>query len=154
MKKPGTFSQIYIQFVFAVEGRRSLISESWENNLYKYISGLISNKGQKPLAINGAYDHIHILAGLKLSYCPSNLMREIKKSSNTWINDNGFTKEKFNWQGGGAGFSYSRSQIAGVIEYIENQKRHHEKVSFKAEYTKILNEQGIAFEEKYLFNWI
>mgnify|MGYP002173398381 CR=1 FL=1 len=79
--EPGTFSQIYIQFVFAVKGRQSLISEKWEEDLYKYISGLVSNKGQKVLAINGAYDHLHILIGTKLSCCPSNLLREIKKNN-------------------------------------------------------------------------
>lgn len=154
MYHPGTFSQIYIQLVFAVQGRRSLISEEWEEELYKYITGIITNKNQKLLAINGAHDHIHILIGTRMSCCPSDLMREIKKSSNLWINDRGFARERFNWQMGGAGFSYSRSQIGRVIRYIENQKLHHQKVSFKKEYTEMLIEHGIEYDERFLFEWI
>lgn len=152
--EPGTFSQIYIQFVFAVKGRQSLISEKWEEDLYKYISGLVSNKGQKVLAINGAYDHLHILIGAKLSCCPSDLLREIKKSTNTWINENNLTKSKFSWQTGGAGFSYSKSHVDDVIKYINNQKEHHKKVSFKDEYLKILRDQEVEFKNEYLFKWI
>jgi putative transposase len=151
--EPGTFSQIYIQFVFAVKGRQSLISEKWEEDLYKYISGLVSNKGQKVLAINGAYDHLHILIGTKLSCCPSDLLREIKKSTNTWINENNLTKSKFSWQTGGAGFSYSKSHVGGVIKYINNQKEHHKNVSFKDEYLKILRDQEVEFKNEYLFKW-
>ena len=152
--EPGTFSQIYIQFVIAVQGRRSLISETWEEELYKYITGIITNKNQKLLAINGAYDHLHIFVGTKMSCCPSDLLREIKKSTNTWINDHKLTKEKFNWQVGGAGFSYSKSDIPKVARYIENQKDHHRKVSFKDEYIKLLAEHEIEFRDEYLFRWI
>jgi REP element-mobilizing transposase RayT len=152
--EPGTFSQIYIQFVFAVKGRQSLISEKWEEDLYKYISGLVSNKSQKVLAINGAYDHLHILIGTKLSCCPSDLLREIKKSTNTWINENNLTKSKFSWQAGGAGFSYSKSHVDGVIKYINNQKEHHKKVTFKDEYLKILRDQEVEFKNEYLFKWV
>ncbi|HKK38446.1 MAG TPA: transposase [Cryomorphaceae bacterium] len=152
--EPGTFSQIYIQFVFAVQGRRSLISEKWEENLYKYTTGIVSRKGQKLLAINGSYDHIHILVGTTLNCRPSDLLREIKKSTNSWINENRLTKEKFNWQAGGAGFSYSKSHIDSVIKYINNQKEHHKQVSFKKEYMKILKDQGVEFKEEYLFEWI
>lgn len=152
--EPGTFSQIYIQFVFAVDGRRSLISERWEEQLYKYITGIVTNKHQKVLAINGAHDHIHLFVGTKLSCCPSDLLREVKKSSNAWINENKLTKEKFNWQIGGAGFSYSRSHIDRVVKYIHNQKEHHKKVSFKDEYIKMLHDHNIEFKDEFLFKWI
>nr|WP_317194625.1 IS200/IS605 family transposase [Algoriphagus lutimaris] len=82
----GTFSQIYIQVVFAVKGRNSLISNSLEEELYKYITGIVSNKGQKMLAINGMPDHIHFLIGMKPNCCLSDLVREIKKSTNDWLN--------------------------------------------------------------------
>jgi len=152
--EPGTFSQIYIQLVLAVDGRRSLISEKWEESLYKYITGIITVKNQKVLAINGAYDHLHILVGMKLSCCPSDLLREIKKSSNSWINGNNLTPSKFNWQTGGAGFSYSKEHIHRVVNYILNQKEHHKKMSFKDEYMGMLREHEIEFKEEYLFKWI
>ena len=91
----GTFSQIYIQVVFAVHGRNSLISLNWEEELYKYITGIITHKGQKLIAINGMPDHIHFLIGMKPSCCLSDLVREIKKSSNEWINAKGFVAELF-----------------------------------------------------------
>ena len=83
---PGTFSQIYVQIVFAVKGRESLISVHWEEELYKYITGIITNKEQKLLAINGMPDHIHILIGMRPSCCLSDLVREIKKASNEFVN--------------------------------------------------------------------
>ncbi len=104
---PGTFYQIYIQIVFAVKGRNSLIQSEWEEELYKYISGIVRNKDQKLLAINGMPDHIHFLIGMKPSCCLSDLIREIKKSSNEFIKQKKFTKYQFEWQEGYGAFSYS-----------------------------------------------
>ena len=117
----STFTQIYIQIVFAVKGRESLINYSWEEDLFKYISGIVQNKGQKILAINGMPDHIHIFIGMKPTCCLSDLVREIKKASNEYINDNKFVKSKFKWQEGFGAFSYSHSNIDNVIKYILNQ---------------------------------
>lgn len=150
----NTFSQIYIQVVFAVQDRISLIHTSWEEELYKYISGIIDNKGQKLLAINGIPNHIHIFFGMKPTCCISDLIREVKKSSNEFINENRFTKSKFIWQEGFGAFSYSHSQIDSVIKYILNQKEHHKKQSFRDEYLNLLNKFGIKYKEEYVFNWI
>lgn len=122
---PGTFSQIYIQVVFAVKGRDSLIHSSWEEELYKYISGIVKKKEQKMLAINGMPDHIHFLIGMKPSCCLSDLVREIKKSTNDFIKEKKFSKFKFQWQEGNGAFSYSHSSLDNVIGYIMNQKEHH-----------------------------
>ncbi|MCO5231438.1 MAG: IS200/IS605 family transposase, partial [Chitinophagales bacterium] len=150
----GTFSQIYIQIVFAVKGRESLIHTSWEEELYKYITGIIRNKGQKLLAINGMPDHIHILIGMKPTCCLSDLVREIKKSSNEFIKDKGFIKYKFNWQEGYGAFSYSQSALDNVIAYIENQKQHHTTKTFKQEYIEFLEKFKIEYKDEYLFDWI
>src|SRR6187549_1056110 len=112
---PGTFSQIYIQTVFAVQNRECMIQSSWEAELYKYISGIVRNKEQKMLAINGMADHIHFLIGMKPSCCLSDLVREIKKSSNDFIKEKKFTKHKFQWQEGYGAFSYSHSHLNSVI---------------------------------------
>ena len=151
---PGTFSQIYIQVVFAVKGRQSLISKQWEDELYKYITGIITNKDQKLLAINGMPDHIHILIGLKPSCCLSDLVREIKKASNEFVNDKKFTRAKFQWQEGYGAFSYSHSALDNVIRYIRNQKEHHRKRTFKEEYKVFLSKYQIEHKEEYLFEWI
>lgn len=151
---PGTFSQIYIQVVFAVKGRGSLIHSSWEEELYKYISGIVKNKDQKMLAINGMPDHIHFFIGMRPSCCLSDLVREIKKASNEFIKEKRFTKSKFQWQEGYGAFSYSHSALDNVIKYIRNQKEHHKKQTFKEEYIEFLDKFQIEFKNEYLFEWI
>ena len=148
-----TFTQIYIQIVFAVKGRDSLIFNSWEDELFKYITGIIRNKGQKMLAINGIPNHIHFLIGMKPSCCLSDLIREVKKSSNTFIREKRFSKFNFQWQEGFGAFSYSHSQIDNIIGYIMNQKEHHKNKSFKEEYENLLEEFCIEYKTEYLFVW-
>jgi len=150
----GTFSQIYIQVVFATQGRDCLIQTEWEERLYQYITGIVQNKEQKMLAINGMPDHIHFLIGMKPACCLSDLIREVKKSSNDFINTNKLSKFKFNWQEGYGAFSYSHSQLDKVIAYIMNQKMHHHKKSFKEEYNELLKKFNIEFKEEFLFKWI
>jgi len=150
----GTYSQIYIQSVFAVIGRESLIAHEWEERLYEYITGIVRNKEQKMLAINGMPNHLHFLIGMKPSCCLSDLMREIKKASNDFIKEKKLSKFKFNWQEGYGAFSYSHSQLDKVIAYIMNQKTHHKKISFKEEYIGFLKKFDVVFNEKYLFDWV
>ncbi|MBN8703342.1 MAG: IS200/IS605 family transposase [Bacteroidetes bacterium] len=150
----NTFSQIYIQVIFAVKGRDSLILPSWETELHKYITGIITNKGQKLIAINGMPDHIHILIGMKPSCSLSDLVREIKKSSNEFIKSKKFTKFNFQWQEGFGAFSYSHSALDNVIAYISNQKEHHRKKTFREEYVEFLEKYKIDFKDEYLFEWI
>ena len=150
----STFSQIYIQIVFAVKGREGLIDVKWEEELYKYISGIIKNKDQKLIAINGMPDHIHILIGMKPSCCLSDLVREVKKSSSNFINENKLVKGKFYWQEGFGAFSYSHSSMDALVKYIMNQKAHHQKRTFKEEYLELLNKFEIAYKPEYIFEWI
>ena len=150
----GTFSQIYIQIVFAVQNKEAMISASWEEELYKYITGIVRNKGQKMLAINGMPDHIHLFIGMKPACCLSDLVREVKKSSNEFIAEKKFSKFKFNWQEGYGAFSYSHSQIDNVIKYIMNQKEHHRKLTFREEYLDFLKKFELEFKDEYLFKWI
>jgi len=149
-----TYTQIYIQVVFAVKGREELIHHSWEEQLYKYITGIVQNKEQKMLAINGIPDHIHFLIGMKPTCCLSDLVREIKKSSNDFIKDNKLSKFKFSWQEGYGAFSYSHSQLDNVIAYILNQKQHHKEKTFKEEYIEFLTKFNIDFKNEYLFDWV
>ena len=150
----GTFSQIYIQVVFAVKGRNSLINTSWEEELYKYISGIVNKKGQKMLAINGMPDHIHFVIGMKPNCCLSDLIREVKKSSNSFVKNTGFSKYNFEWQEGYGAFSYSHSALDSVIQYVNNQKEHHKIKSFREEYKSFLTKFQIAHKEEFLFEWI
>jgi REP element-mobilizing transposase RayT len=138
----------------AVKGRESLIQHSWEEDLYKYISGIVKHKGQKMIAINGMPDHIHFLIGMRPSCCLSDLIREIKKSSNEYINENKLSHFKFQWQEGFGAFSYSQSSLDNVIAYIHNQKEHHKKKSFKSEYKEILESFQLDYKDEFLFEWI
>ena len=151
---PNTYSQIYIQTVFAVKHRNALIQTTWEDELYKYITGIIRNKEQKLISINGMPDHIHILIGMKPTCCLSDLVREIKKTSNEFINEKKFCRAKFEWQSGFGAFSYGHSQLDDVAAYIAGQKEHHKKQTFKQEYTGLLKKFNIEHQDQYLFDWI
>ena len=149
----GTFSQVYMQYVFAVKGRENLIKKTFEEELYKYIAGIVNGKEQKRLAINGMPDHIHVLVGLRPAMRISDLIRDIKNNSSNFINDKGWLKQKFSWQEGYGVFSYSESNYGKVIDYIKDQKKHHEKRTFRQEYLLLLKRFNIPFEEKYLFEF-
>ncbi|MCF8293752.1 MAG: IS200/IS605 family transposase [Chitinophagaceae bacterium] len=150
----GTFSQLYIQTVFAVKGRENLIDKKWRDELYKYISGIITGKGQKSIIVNGVADHIHCFIGLKPSMSISDLMRDVKNNSSKFINEKGFIKGKFSWQEGYGAFSYSHSQIEQVYNYILNQEMHHQKKTFKEEYLEFLSRYEIDYKTDYLFDWL
>ena len=150
---PGTYSQIYIQIVFAVKGRENLISNNWKTELHKYIAGTIKGKGQKPIIINGISDHIHAFVGLRPVMALSDLVRDIKNNASNFVNDHKFVKGKFAWQEGYGAFSYSHSQIGKVYEYILNQERYHKKKTFKQEYLDFLKRFEVEYDEKYLFEW-
>lgn len=149
-----TFSKIYIQTIFAVQGRLNLISNKNKDELYKYITGIVTNKGQKLIRINGLPDHIHILIGLKPSIALSDLVRDIKSNSSTFINRKRWIRGKFNWQEGYGAFSYGHSQLDRVIRYIDNQESHHRKTTFKEEYLNLLKRFNIEYNHEYLFDWI
>jgi putative transposase len=150
----GTFSQIYIQAVFAVKGRENLLQKQWRDEVFKYISGIIKGKDQKPIIVNGVSDHVHVFIGLKPSISVSDLLRDIKNNSSNFINDKKFLYGNFSWQDGFGAFSYSHSHIGKVYEYIKNQEEHHRKKTFKEEYIKFLKKYEIEYNEKYLFEWI
>jgi putative transposase len=131
---PGTFSQRYIQIVFAVKGRENLINNDWKTDLHKYIAGIIKGKGQKSIIVNGMADHIHAFIGLKPVMLISDLVRDIKNNSSNFINQQNLVKGKFAWQEGYGAFSYSHSHIGKVYDYILNQELHHKKRTFQQEY--------------------
>ena len=150
----GTYSQIYIQIVFAVKGRENLMRKEWRTEVHKYLSGIIKAKEQKPIIVNGVGDHIHCFIGLKPSMALSDLVRDIKNNSSKFINEQGWVKGKFTWQEGYGAFSYAHSQIEQVYQYILNQEQHHSKRSFKEEYLDFLSKFEIDHKTEYLFDWV
>jgi len=150
----NTYSKIYIHIVFTVKGRQNLIQKKYREQLHKYISGIIKNKGQKLLSIFAMPDHIHLFMNIKPNITISDLVRDIKANSSKFINEKKIVKGKFSWQKGFGAFSYSESQIPSVIKYIKNQEEHHKKRTFREEYIELLTKFAIEFDEKYLFEWI
>ncbi|MEM9299055.1 MAG: IS200/IS605 family transposase [Bacteroidota bacterium] len=150
----NTHSQIYIQIVFAVRGRQNLIAENNREELQKYISGIVTNRGQKLISIYCMPDHIHLLVGLKPSLAIADLVRDVKAGSSKFIKEKGWMKSRFEWQEGYGAFSYSHSQLKNVIGYINNQKEHHRGNTFKEEYVDFLHKFNVDFNDQYLFEWI
>ena len=147
----NTYTQIHIQFVFAVRYRACMIHPSWKNELNKYITGIVQNQKHKLLAINGMADHVHLFIGLRPTQSISDLMQDVKGNSSKWINDSKLLKSKFEWQEGYGAFSYGASQVSEVISYIINQEKHHQKISFMEEYKGFLKKFNVEFDERYIF---
>ena len=153
----NTYTQIHIQSVFTVQDRNCIIKKSWKEELYKYITGIIQNNGHKVLAINGVPDHVHVFFGMRPNQSLSDLMQDIKGGSSLWINNKGFVQGRFSWQEGYGAFSYSKSGVDKVIDYIKNQEVHHKKRTFIEEYHDFLKEFEVNFDKRYIFNpveWI
>lgn len=147
----NTFTQIHIQVVFAVQNRECIILNSWKDELYKYITGIIKQNNHKLLAINGMPDHVHILIGMRPSQSLSDLMQDIKGSSSKWINETKLIRSRFSWQEGYGAFSYSKSHLSRVIKYIENQETHHKKKNFNEEYKEFLEKFDVPYDERHVF---
>ena len=149
----NTYTQIYIHVVFAVEGRQNLIRGEHNDELQKYITGIISGERQKMIAINNMPDHLHLLIGLQPDYALSDLVRAVKAGSSRFINEKRWVAGRFSWQEGFGAFSYSRSQLGAVIRYIENQQKHHAKKSFREEYIDLLKKFNVEYDERYIFRF-
>ena len=150
---PNTYTQLYVQFVFAVKYRESLNKKEWKDELCKYITGIVQNNKSKMLAINGVADHIHVCVGYKPTISIPDLVKDIKVASGSWINENKLTGSRFNWQEGYGAFSYRLRDIDEICQYIQNQEEHHRKKTFKEESIGLLNDFAIEYEEKYLFDF-
>jgi len=146
----NTYTQIHIHAVFAVQNRLSLIQKQWQDELHKYITGIITNNGHKLLQIGGMSDHVHILFGMRPTQSLSDLMQNVKGDSSLWINKKRLVSGKFSWQEGYGAFSYGKSQIDNVVKYIQTQEKHHEKRNFAEEYLELLKLFGIEFDERYI----
>ncbi len=149
----NTYSQITIHSVFAVKHGENFITKDWRDDLHQYISGIITNKGAKSLAVGGWKDHVHIMFGMPITTCISDFIGIVKANSSKWINEQSFINTKFQWQEGYGAFSYARSQRNIVINYIMNQEEHHRTKSFKEEYLKMLHDFDVAYDDKYLFEF-
>jgi REP element-mobilizing transposase RayT len=149
----NTYTQLYIQFVFTVKGRQNFILEQFREELEKVMCGIVKNYKCKTYAIYCNPDHTHIFIGMHPDISPSKLMEQVKSGSSKWINEKKFIRGHFSWQKGFGAFTYSRSHIDRVVNYVLNQPQHHKKQSFKDEYLLLLKKFDIEYDTKYVFEW-
>lgn len=149
----GTFSQIYIQYVFVVKGRTNLLQKPWRNDVFKNISDIIKTMKQKPIIVNGVEDHIHVLVEQRPTISVSDLANGIKNESSAFINQQNFVKDKFEWHDDYGAFSHALYAIKDVYKEIRNQEAFHEQISFKEEFLNLLKEYEIEYDEGDLFDW-
>ena len=150
---PRTHTQLYVQYVFTVKGRKNFLPDERNKLLHKYIRGIVEKRKSTLLAINNMPDHIHILVSVNPNYSFAKFIQEIKAGSSKYINDQKWISGKFQWQSGYGGFSYSKSHIDNVVHYINDQQRHHEIKTFRDEYLEFLEKFQIEYDDKYLFEF-
>ena len=149
----NSYTQIYIQYIFTVKGIENFLPSQHNEELQKYIRGIVEKRKSILVAINNTPDHVHILISLNPNCSISKLIQEIKSISTKFINDNKWIKGKFQWQKGYGAFSYSKSHIENVKKYIEEQQRHHQSRTFREEFIDFLEKFRIEYDDKYLFEF-
>jgi len=147
----NTYHQIYLQTVFAVKYRNSVITKDLQPTIFGVIGNLINEMNCKTIIFNGMEDHVHCFLGLRPVVSVSQLMQNVKAKSYKYINDNALTPDRFEWQEGYGVFSYGQSQVDSVYHYIRNQQEHHKTQTFREEYIQSLKEFKIDYNEMYIF---
>ena len=149
---PSTFTNLLYHITFSTKQRVPLITNDFQEELYKYIGGIIRAEGGTQLEIGGIADHVHLLVKFKPSVTVSEMLNRIKANSSKWVNENNKSKQRFSWQEGYGAFSVSESQVSVVREYIQNQEVHHRKQTFQEEFIAILERHGVEYDPRYLWD--
>jgi len=148
----GTYTKLYYHIVFSTKNRGRFITTAIEDELHKYIAGIVRGIGGICIEINGILDHVHILAILPPKIAVSDALREIKANSSKWVHESKTDLAKFGWQDGYAAFTVSQSQVDSVRQYIRAQKMHHAERDFKAEMLELLARHDVEYDERYLWD--
>ncbi len=146
----NTYTQIYLHVVFAVNHRNALLPAVIHPKVHAYMSGILKGLGHVPIAIGGTEDHVHCLFGYNINKTIPETVRDLKSASTNYINASHFIPFKFEWQRGYACFSYSRSQIDAVAQYINHQYEHHKNTTFDDEIKRFLELFEIDYEMRYI----
>lgn len=149
----NTYTQLYVQIVFAVKGRHHLIPKSRQEELHQYITGIVQNRGQKMLAVHCMTDHTHIFVGFSPTLTIADLVRDIKQATSIWIKGKGIAKPTFSWQEGYGAFTYAQSQVKAVVHYVLNQEQHHRTKTFQEEYIAFLRKFEVPYDPRYMFEF-
>ena len=147
-----SLSKIYVHIVFSTKNHFPFIKPSIEPVLFAYMGDTIKRSGGIPFLINGMSDHVHVFSTLPKTVALSKFIEDIKRNSSRWIKTKGPEYQKFAWQNGYGAFSVSSSKKDTVVKYIENQKEHHKKFTFKEELLMFLKEYDVDYNEQYLWD--
>ncbi|GAK52756.1 transposase IS200-family protein [Candidatus Moduliflexus flocculans] len=151
--KPGAFTQLYIHLVFAVQYRAYLLHDDIRPRIFEYMSGIVTDLKHKSIIVNGMPDHVHILLGWHPNVSISDTVHDIKRGTSLFINREKFFRGNFAWQEGYGAFSYSRSHLNNVYEYIQNQQAHHQTKTLRQEYVDFLTHFNAQYDPRYLFEF-
>ena len=152
--KPGVYTQLYVQLVFAVKNRDAVLDKNIRSRVFEYMSGIINEMKHKSIIVNGVSNHVHIFIGLNPAISVSDTVHDIKRSSSLFINREKLCRGKFAWQEGYGGFTYGKSQVEQVYNYILNQEVHHKKVTFREEYIQFLKKFEAEYDDRFLFDFM
>jgi putative transposase len=145
-----SFTNLLYHIIFSTKERRPLITSAYEPRLYEYIGGIIKGTGGISLAINGAEDHVHVLAKLRPDRAISDVLRDLKSNATGWMHDVFPEVRDFSWQRGYGAFTVSQSNVEEVRRYLQRQKKHHQTVSSRDEFIRCLKANGIEYDQRYL----
>jgi putative transposase len=150
---PQSLSRILIHTVFSTKNReRWFQDEAVLGELHAYLGGIAKKLDCLPMQVGAVVDHVHLLTTLPRTGCVADLVKEVKRVSTNWLHERGGVWLGFHWQAGYAAFSVSESNLSAVVQYVANQARDHEKMSFEDEYRELLQRHGEQWDERYVWD--
>lgn len=147
-----SLSRILVHLVFSTKNREPVLSREVQGELHAYLVGILNNIDCPSLQVGGVEDHVHLFFGLSRTRTISEVVEAVKTASSKWIKTKGLAFAGFHWQAGYGAFSVSQSDAEAVIQYVRDQARHHQKMTFQEEYRRLLERYQVAFDERYVWD--
>ena len=146
----STHLSLHFHIIFGTKHQRPLIASEWRSRLHAYLGGAARTLEIVPEAAGGVADHVHLLLGLRATHCLADVLRDLKRTSSSWVHETIGDRE-FEWQDGYGAFTVSASLVETVKNYIARQEEHHRKKTFQEKYLEFLKLSGVEFDERYLW---
>jgi putative transposase len=146
-----TFTNVLMHVVFSTHARAPSMADTIRSDLHSYLGGILRELRSIPIVIGGTEDHVHLMTKLPADLAIADCLRVLKANSSRWVKEKWPERCSFAWQAGYGAFSVSESSRANVIRYIQEQERHHRKISFQDEFLALLRKHGVQFDERYIW---
>ena len=148
-----SLSKLWTHLLFSTKDRFPFLTErETQRDMHAYLATVLRSHDCQTVIVGGAKDHVHALFALSRKHSISSVVKEIKRTSSSWIKDMSASHKKFHWQNGYGAFSVSQSHLDQVIRYIETQEQHHRRVTFQDEYRGLLERYQIEYDERYVWD--